>query len=112
MKSPMVIAGLGLLVLTGFLPHAHAADAGEGMPDAQKVRFCERIRDFAKTAFYERERGQAMKLFDEDGSDSLRITNIVIKRIYADPKISSANQAELFGRNTCNEMLKTRNPPE
>ena len=112
MKSPVVVAGLALLVLSGFLPNVHAADTGEGMPDVQKVRFCERIRDFAKTAFYERERGQAMKLFPEDGSDSLRITNIVIKRIYEDPKISSANQAELFGRNTCNGMLKTRNPPE
>jgi len=112
MKSLVLIAGLGLLVLTGFLPHAHAADAGEGMPDAQKVRFCERIRDFAKTAFYEREQGRPIRLFTEDGSDSLRITNIVIKHIYDDPKISSASQAELLGRSTCNQMLGTRNPPE
>ncbi|MGA9394872.1 MAG: hypothetical protein WCA83_01190 [Azonexus sp.] len=112
MKQLVVIAGLGLLVLSGLLPHVHAASAGEGMPEVQKIRFCERIRDFAKTAFYEREQERPIRLFPEDGSDSLRITNTVIKQIYEDPKISSANQAELLGRTTCNQMLGTKTPPE
>ena len=46
-----------------------------------------------------------MKLFDEDGSDGARITNHIIRRIYAEPQISSPRMAESFGRATCNEMM-------
>jgi hypothetical protein len=32
------------------------------MPDAQKIRFCERVRDHAVQALYNRDRGRPMKL--------------------------------------------------
>ena len=55
MKMP-TLAGLGLLMMASALPQAHAATYGDGMPSAQKVRFCERVRDFAVQAFYDREK--------------------------------------------------------
>ena len=39
-----------------------------------------------------------MKVFVEDGSDGARITNIVIKRIYEEPQISTPKAAETLGR--------------
>lgn len=92
--------------------HGHAGQIDDAMPDAQKIRYCERVRDFALQAFYDRDKGRPMKLFDEDGSDGARITNVVIKRIYAEPQISSPKKAEAFGRGTCNEMMGTRNLPD
>jgi hypothetical protein len=82
------------------------------MPDAQKLRYCERVRDHAVQAFYNRDKDRPMKLFNEDGSDGARITNAVIRGIYADPKISTQLQAENFGRATCNKMMGTKNIPE
>jgi hypothetical protein len=111
MKMP-TLAGLGLLMMASALPQALAATYGDGMPSAQKVRFCERVRDFAVQAFYDREKGRPMKVFAEDGSDGVRITNIVIKRIYEEPQISSPKKAETFGRATCNELMGTKNAPE
>ena len=92
--------------------HGHAAKADDNMPDAQKIRFCERVRDHALQAFYNRERGQEMRLFAEDGSDGARITNHIIRRIYAEPQISSPKKAETFGRATCNEMMGSKLAPE
>jgi hypothetical protein len=108
----LTIASLGLLIMTSALPHAHAGKIDDSMPDAQKIRFCERVRDFALQAYYDREKGRPMKVFAEDGSDGARITNIVIKRIYEEPQISSPKKAETFGRATCNELMGTKNAPE
>ena len=102
----------GLLIFTLFVVHGPVAAADEGMPDAQKIRYCERIRDHALQTYYNRERGQPIKLFAEDGSDGARITNVIVKRIYADPKISSPKKAEEFGRAKCNEMMGTKQLPE
>ena len=41
--------------------HAHAGKIDDSMPDAQKIRFCERVRDFALQAFYDRDKGRPMK---------------------------------------------------
>ena len=103
---------LGLLAVSGAWAHGHAGHVDDSMPDAQKIRFCERVRDHALQAFFNRERGQAIKLFDEDGSDGARITNHIIKRIYEEPQISSPKKAEAFGRATCNEMMGTKLPAE
>ena len=103
---------LGLLAVSGAWAHGHAGHVDDSTPDAQKIRFCERVRDHALQAFYNRERGQAIKLFDEDGSDGARITNHIIKRIYEEPQISSPKKAEAFGRATCNEMMGTKLPAE
>ena len=92
--------------------HAHAGKIDDSMPDAQKIRFCERVRDFALQAFYDRDKGRPMKVFVEDGSDGARITNHVIRRIYEEPQISSPKKAEAFGRATCNEMMGTKAAPE
>jgi hypothetical protein len=104
---------LGLLAVSGGAwAHGHAGSIDDSMPDAQKIRFCERVRDHALQAFYNRDRGRPMKLFDEDGSDGARITNHIIKRIYEEPQISSPKKAEAFGRATCNEMMGTKQPAE
>lgn len=99
---------LGLMAVSGAWAHGHAGLIDDSMPDAQKIRFCERVRDHALQAFYNRERGQPMKLFEEDGSNGARITNHIIKRIYEEPQISSPKKAEAFGRGTCNEMMGTK----
>jgi hypothetical protein len=96
---------LALLAVSSAWAHGHSGPIDDSMPDAQKIRFCERVRDHALQAFYNRERGQKIKLFDEDGSDGARITNLIIKRIYEEPQISSPKKAETFGRATCNEMM-------
>ena len=101
-----------LLCSTGALAHGHPAPIDDGMPDAQKIRFCERVRDHALQAFYNRDRGRPMKLFEEDGSDGARITNHIIRRIYDEPQISSPKKAEAFGRATCNEMMGTKTDSE
>ena len=49
MKRPGM-AVLCLLVMTNAFPHAHAGKVDDSMPDAQKIRFCERVRDFALQA--------------------------------------------------------------
>lgn len=106
------VACLALLATTSAWPHAQAGKIDDSMPDAQKIRFCERVRDFALQAFYDRDKGRPMKVFVEDGSDGARITNFVIKRIYEEPQISSPKKAETFGRATCNEMMGTKAAPE
>jgi hypothetical protein len=103
---------LALLTSCGAMAHGHPAPIDDSMPDAQKMRFCERVRDHALQAFYNRDRGRPMKLFEEDGSDGPRITNVIIKRIYEEPQISSPKKAEAFGRATCNEMMGTKVPSE
>ena len=104
MKHPGLL--LMILLLAGAAwAHDHSGPIDDGMPEAQRIRFCERVRDHALQNFYNRERGQAMKLFVEDGSDGARITNHIIRRIYAEPQISSPQQAETFGRATCREMM-------
>ena len=99
---------LSLFVFTLMVVSGYVLAADGGMPDAQKIRYCERIRDHALQTYYNRERGQPMKLFSEEGGDSARITNVIIKRIYADPQISSPKKAEEFGRAKCNEMMGTK----
>lgn len=101
----MTIVILGLLAVQSAWPHAHAGKVDDSMPDAQKIRFCERVRDFALQAFYDRDKGRPMKLFAEDGSNGARITNAIIRRIYEEPQISSPKKAEAFARATCNEMM-------
>ncbi len=103
----LTLACLWLLVMGSAWSQTH-----DSMPDAQKVRFCERVRDFALQAFYDRDKGRAMKVFAEDGSNGARITNHVIRRIYEEPQIATPKQAEAFGRATCNERMGTRAVPE
>lgn len=86
---------------------AHVGEIDDGMPDVERIRFCERVRDFALQAFFDREKGRPMMVFNEDGSNGPRITNHIIRRIYQEPQISSPKKAEAFGRATCNEMMQT-----
>lgn len=107
-----LFAACCLLAMTAAWPQGHAGKVDDSMPDAQRIRFCERVRDFALQAFYDRERGRPMKVFVEDGSDGPRITNFIVKRIYEEPQISSPKKAEAFGRATCNEMMGGKAAPE
>lgn len=111
MKRALIVI-LGLLLMQSAWSHGHPAPVDDSMPDAQRIRFCERVRDHALQAFYNRDKGRPMKLFDEDGSDGARITNHIIRRIYEEPQISSPKKAETFGRATCNEMMGSRWTPE
>jgi hypothetical protein len=101
-----------LLIFMLLLANGQLVAADESMSDAQKIRFCERVRDHALQTYYNRERGQPIKLFSEDGSDGARITNVIVKRIYAEPQISTPKKAEDFGRAKCNEMMGTKLVPE
>ncbi len=74
--------------------------------------FCERVRDFAVQAFYDREKGRPMKVFVEDGSAGAHITNVAIKRIYEKPQIATPKAAETLGRETCNEMMASKGSAE
>ena len=103
-----IMSLLALLTVGCVWAHGLARPIDDSMPDAQRIRFCERVRDHALQTFYNRERGQPMKLFEEDGGDGARITNHIIRRIYAEPQISSPKKAETFGRATCNEMMGTK----
>jgi len=111
MKAVVLICAT-LLASPAAWAHSHAGQVNDAMPDAQKIRFCERVRDFALQAYYDRDKGRPMKQFAEDGSDGPRITNHIIQRIYAEPQISSPKKAEAFGRGTCNEMMGTKVMPE
>lgn len=97
-----------MLLLALILPPAWAQSGPDAMPDAEKVRFCERVRDHALQALYDRDRGKPMRLYAEDGSPGLRIVNHVIRRIYDEPQIASPKEAQAFGRGTCNEMMGTQ----
>ena len=96
------------LLLVLMLPSAWAQSGPAAMPDAEKVRFCERVRDHALQALYDRDRGKPMRLHAEDGSPGLRVVNHVIRRIYEEPQISSPKEAQAFGRGTCNELMGTQ----
>jgi hypothetical protein len=111
MKSLVVIA-VSCLSIQGAWSHGMPVTVDDSMPDAQRIRFCERVRDHALQAFYNRDKERPMKLFDEDGSDGARITNHIIRRIYEEPQISSPKKAETFGRATCNEMMGSKTAPE
>ena len=101
-----------IVALLGVMALQTVGAVDNNMPDAQRMRFCERVRDHALQTFYNRDKGRPMKLFDEDGSDGARITNHIIRRIYAEPQISSPKKAEVFGRAICNEMMGTKLPAE
>lgn len=107
-----VLVLMTMLSASGAFAHGHPGPIDDSVPDAQRIRFCERVRDHALQAFYNRDKGRPMKLFDEDGSDGARITNHIIRRIYDEPQISSPKKAETFGRATCNEMMGTKQPSE
>lgn len=82
-----------------------AALADDAMPEAQKMRYCERMRDFAVQAFHDRELGRPVKLFEEDGSRGPRIANTIARGIHADRGIASTRQAEAYARTTCLDMM-------
>lgn len=103
MKTAALLALLLATISSG--AQAHAANVPDDMPDVERIRFCERVRDFALQAYFDREKGRPMKQFQEDGNPGPRITNLIIQKIYAEPQISSPKKAETFGRATCNEMM-------
>ena len=46
-----------LLLAGGAWAHDHSGPIDDGMPEAQRIRFGERVRDHALQNFYNRERG-------------------------------------------------------
>jgi len=104
MKTLLTTLLILLCMASAQAEHAHGK-IDDSLPDAERIRFCERMRDQALQAFYDREHGRPMKLFDEDGSHGPRIANQITRRIYAEPQIAARRHAETFGRATCNEMM-------
>jgi len=84
---------------------SYATDIQNDIPDIEKIRFCKRIRDHAIQTLYNRDRGAPMKLYEEDGNNGPRIVNVIIRRIYEEPQISTPQKAAAFGQATCNEMM-------
>lgn len=111
MKRPLVVI-LGCLIMPLAWGHGHPVAVGDDMPEVEKIRFCERVRDHALQALYSRDQGRPMKLFAEDGSDGARISNHITRRIYDEPQINSPRKADAFGRATCNEMMGTKTRPD
>ncbi len=100
----MIFALLGTL---GWAP-AQAANVQDEMPDAEKMRFCKRIRDHAIQALYRRDGGVPMKLYAEDGANGPRIMNVIIRHIYEDSQITTPQQAGVYGQDACNQMMETK----
>ena len=100
-----VAAVLALFSFNAWGHGSHGGKVPDDMPDVEKIRFCERVRDHAMQAFYSRERGRPMTLFTEDGGAGARISNEIIRHIYAEPQISSPKKADAFGRARCNELV-------
>ncbi|MBI2277257.1 MAG: hypothetical protein HYU74_07905 [Dechloromonas sp.] len=103
---------LGCLTMAPVWAQGRSAALGKDMPEVEKIRFCERIRDHALQALYSRDQGRPMKLIAEDGSTGARISNHITRRIYAEPQINSPRQADAFGRTTCNEMMGSKGAAE
>lgn len=103
MRPLILLAAL----LAPSLGHAQAA-VDESYPDHATHRFCERMTDIALDALRARDRGKPMKLFEEDGADGTRIGNLIVRRIYEEPQISSPKKAQAFGRAFCVEQLQKK----
>ncbi len=109
MKRTLWAVGLAASFVAGAaLGHGHAVPADDSLPDVERMRFCQRVRDFGLQAFFDREKGRPMRLFNEDGSNGPRVTNAIVRRIYGEPQIDSPKKAEAFSRATCNEMMQVR----
>jgi hypothetical protein len=87
------------------LAHGHGVP-DEDYPDLAKHRFCQRMTDIALQALYDRDQGRPAKTFPEDGSDSARIGNGLVRKIYEEPGISSPKRAMAVGRGYCLEQLQ------
>ena len=110
MRNALIFGFLFFMSSPNTFAHGHAANIDDNFPDAEKIRLCGRVRDIALQALYERDRGNPMKQYQEDGSNGPRITNAIIRQIYAEPQISSPKKADAFARATCNEMMGAPNP--
>lgn len=108
----LVMPALACLVISPLWAQGRSAVLGKDMPEVEKVRFCERIRDHALQALYGRDQGRPMRLVAEDGSASAQITNHITRRIYDEPQIDSPRKADVFGRTTCNEMMGSKGAAE
>lgn len=107
-----LMPALACLVIAPAWGQGRSVAVGNDMPEVEKIRFCERIRDHALQALYSRDQGRPIRLIAEDGSAGARIINHITRRIYAEPQINSTRQAHVFGRTTCNEMMGTKTQPE
>ncbi|HXE40248.1 MAG TPA: hypothetical protein VN639_17435 [Azonexus sp.] len=111
MKRLSMLA-LACLAITPVWAQGRSAALANDMPEVEKVRFCERIRDHALQALYSRDQGRPMRLVAEEGSVGARISNHITRRIYQEPKINTPRQADAFGRTTCNEMMGSKGAAE
>ncbi|WP_265943211.1 hypothetical protein [Dechloromonas sp. A34] len=107
-----LMSALACLVIAPAWGQGRSAALANDMPEVEKIRFCERVRDQALLALYSRDQGRPMRLIAEDGSAGARISNHITRRIYQEPQINSPSQAHAFGRATCIEMMGVKTPPE
>lgn len=86
--------------------HGHPANVDPASPGAWKYRLCGEISSVAIRAVNDRDNGRPGKVYPDDGGPGPRIANEVVRRIYAEPSISSPKRAEAFGRGYCMEQLQ------
>lgn len=96
-----------LLLSASVLAQGHGGPVADDYPDLAKHRFCERMTDIALQALRDRDLGKPARMFPEDGSDGVRIGNGLIRKVYAEPGISSPKRAMAVGRGYCLEQLQT-----
>lgn len=88
------------------LAHGHPGNVDPATPGAWKYKLCGQMSDVAMRALNDRDKGRPTKQYDEDGTPGPRIANEIIRKVYAEPGISSPKRADAFGRGYCMEQLQ------
>lgn len=103
--------GFGLLLALPLLAWAEApgAPAADEAYLAQQ-HLCQRMTDIALMALRDRDQGRPARAYPEDGSSGSRIANGLVRKIYAEPGISSPRRAMVVGRAYCLEQLQSMAP--
>lgn len=102
----LVAALAALAVLPGAAAaHGHPGAIDPAHPEAWKYKLCGEMSSVAIQALHDRDRGRAMKRYDDDGSLPPRLANAIIGKVYDEPGIASPKRAETFGRAYCMEHL-------
>jgi hypothetical protein len=95
--------GVALLLPTLAAAHGHPGVIDPAHPEAAKYTLCSAMSTVAIQALHDRDRGRPMKEYADDGGPGPQIANAIIRKVYAEPGISSPKRAETFGRAYCME---------
>lgn len=107
MKRQLVLALISLCTAATAFAHAHMPPIDESNPDAWKIKLCTRMSDVALQALSDRDKGNPMKLYEEDG-EAPKLANSITRAVFEQPAVTSPKKAMVFGRGKCNEYLESR----